>query len=243
MADNTRNRKAKDSDADGGNVALMNEMKSLSAKMDTLQLNLEQQINSKFDSLNERMGKLIAETQASMKYELEKTAAELRANLDTEVGIISSRMERIEAKIAAKCATPSFDPNVSIIIVGLPQDDNEDLMAKVVNLLRDGLRCDPVPTPAAVERVRARGTKPGLVKVELPSVEEKVAVLRRKAKLKDNDRFQRVFLSSAKSHSERLVDLNFRTLLRETSILKDYYVTANGRLVKRMERQPRQGSE
>lgn len=147
----------------------------------------------------------------------------------------------MEEKIATKCAKPNFDPDVSIIIVGLQHEDGEDLMAKVLNLLRDGLRCDPVPTPVAVERVRARGPKPGLVRVELPSVGEKVAVLRRKAKLKDHDRFQRVFVSSAKSHAERLVDLNFRTLLRETPIGKDFYLAANGRLVKRTGEQPRQG--
>lgn len=82
-----------------------------------------------------------------------------------------------------------------------------------------------MPNPVAVEHVRAQGTKPGLVRVGLQSVEEKVAVLRRKAKLKDHDRFQRMFVSSAKSHAERLLDLNFRTLLRETSFGKNFYLT------------------
>lgn len=240
MAENTRNRKQKDSEPDGGNAALMNEIRALSAKMDTMQTTLETQISNWFLSLNERMEKLLFESQANMKADLENMAAELRANLDMEVGIITSRMERIETKIAEKCITASFEPNVSIIIVGLQQEDNEDVMAKVLNLLRNGLGCDPMPTPVAVERIRARGTKPGLIKVELSSVEEKVAVLRRKAELKDHECFQKVFVSSAKSHAERLVDLNFRTLLRETSVGKDFYLAANGRLVKRTAGQPRQ---
>ncbi|KAK7929363.1 hypothetical protein WMY93_005758 [Mugilogobius chulae] len=177
-----------------------------------------------------------------MKKELETTAAEIRANLDAEVAIMSVRMERIEAKIANK-STLRFDPIVSVIIVGLQQEDHEDLMAKVLDLLRNGLCCDPVPTPAAVERVRARGNKPGVVKVQLSSVEEKVAVLKRKAKLKEDVRFQRVFVASAKSHAERLLDLNFRALLRETFVGKDFYLAANGRLVKRTGGQPRQGHE
>lgn len=93
MADNTRNRKLKDLEPDSGNLALMNEIKSLSTKMDNVQSALEAQIKNKFHSLNERMGELIAESQANMKAELERTAAELRANLDMEVGIMASRME------------------------------------------------------------------------------------------------------------------------------------------------------
>lgn len=122
-------------------------------------------------------------------------------------------MEKMEQKISEKEAKKkSFDPDVSVIIVGLPQSEGEDLMAKVNNLLHVGLGCDTVLCPAAVERVRTRGDRPGLVKVELSSVQEKVTVLRRKSKLKDNDSFNKVYVSSAKSHAERLMDLNFRTL-------------------------------
>lgn len=68
-----------------------------------------------------------------------------------------------------------FDQDVSLMIMGLPYEDNEDLMTIVKNV-----RAEPV----AVERIRTRGGKPGLVKVELRSVEESLAELRRK--LKDN---------------------------------------------------------
>lgn len=56
--------------------------------------------------------------------------------------------------------------------------------------------------PVALEWVRARGNQLGLVKVELSSVQEKVTVLCRKSKLKDNHSFNKVYVSSAKSHAE-----------------------------------------
>lgn len=87
--------------------------------------------------------------------------------------------------------------------------------------------------PAAVERVRARGDRPGIVKVEMSSVQEKVTVLRRKSKLRDNDSFNKVYMTSAKSHAERLMELHFRTLIHETAVGKDFYLTGNGRMVKR----------
>ena len=86
-------------------------------------------------------------------------------------------------------------------------------MAKVTDLLQNGLRCDAslYRYPVAVERIRARGELPGLVKVELGSVEEKVKVLRRKSKLRDNQGCEDIHVSSAKTHAKRLVELNFRT--------------------------------
>lgn len=98
----------------------------------------------------------------------------------------------------------------------------------------EGLHCDPVPKLVAAEPVGARGERqPTLVKVELETVRDKVAVLRRKFKLNDSDTFGRVFISSAKSHAERLMEINLRTL-REIPAAKDYYVAGNGRLVKRV---------
>lgn len=64
-------------------------------------------------------------------------------------------------------------------------------------------------------------------------MQEKVSALHRKSKLKDNDRFNKVYASSAKSHAERLVELNFRTLIHETAVGKDFYLTGNERMVKR----------
>lgn len=93
--------------------------------------------------------------------------------------------------------------------------------------------CEPVPKIVAVERMRAQGRNTGLIRVELETTPEKVAVLRRRFKLKDNESYRRVYVSSAKSHAERLMEFNLRTLLREIPAAKDYYLANNGRLVKR----------
>ncbi|XP_013866651.1 uncharacterized protein LOC106519492 [Austrofundulus limnaeus] len=230
MADNTRQRKPKDADGD-----LVTELRALSAKFDRMQTSVEEQMNAKIDSLRGSLERTISESQAALKSEWEKTATELRLNLDMEVGILVSRMEKIELKMAEnETRGKSFDPDVSLIVAGLPQaDGDEDVVTKVKDLLREGLRCEPVPEVVAAERVRARGQHPGLVKVELKSVQDKVMVLRRKSKLRDHANYERVFVSSAKSHAERLLDYNLRTLLREIPAGKHYYLAANGRLVKR----------
>lgn len=201
-----------------------------------MQVKIETQMDVKISTLRGSLEKLISDGQTAFKTELEKVVKEMCHNLDLEVSILSSRMDSIEMKMNTKeTRGKPFDPDVSLVIVGLPQEEGEDVEAKVKVLLREGLRCDPVPKLVAVERVRPRGRQPGLVKAELQTVQDKVAVLRRKSKLKDHDNYRRVYVSSAKSHAERRMDFNLRTLLREIPTAKDYYLSGNGRLIKRSE--------
>ncbi|CAJ1066510.1 PREDICTED: uncharacterized protein LOC106519492 [Xyrichtys novacula] len=234
-----------ESECCSGGAAIMKELKALNTRLDRMQIDFENQVNSRSDSMemqvNSRvdklcgsMEKLTAENKDAVLKEIEKATKDMRANLDTEVGILCARMEKMEKKISdTEARKKSFDPETSVIVVGLPESEVEDLMSKVRDLLHDGLGCDTVVCPVAVERMSARGNRPGLVKVELSSVQVKIAVLRRKSKLKDNERFNKVYVSSAKSHAERLLELNFRSLIRETAVGKDFYLTGNGRLMKR----------
>lgn len=245
MADNTRHRK-KDAECDQASV--MNELRALGAKMDQMQTKMDNvkitmdemptkmqaQMDEKINDLRGCLEKLICDGQAAFKSELEKVTQEMRQNLDLEVGIMCSRMDNIETKMnSIQVRGKPFDPDVSLVIIGLLHTEDEDVEAKVNRLLREGLGCEPVPKLVAAERVRARGRQPGLVKVELETVQDKVTVLRRKFKLKDSDSYGRVFVSSAKSHAERLMEINLRTLLREIPAAKDYYLASNGRLVQR----------
>lgn len=91
-----------------------------------------------------------------------------------------------------------------------------------------------MPELVAVERLRPRGPGPSIIKVEFRTVEEKVAALRLKHLLRENWSFERVYIRSAKSHVDCLIELNFRTLLRELpTVGKDFYITGNGRVMKR----------
>ena len=88
----------------------------------------------------------------------------------------------------------------------------------------------------ALARLKPRfRNKPGLVKIGFESVEQKILVLRNKHELKDQQRFRKVFIQSSKSHVERLLELNARTLLRELPTGKSFRVTANGRIKKKQD--------
>ena len=214
---------------------------SLEKKMEQMGSSLEKKIDGKINSLRDSMVELIKQNQDDMRAELQSKHSEILANVDLE-----TRIDQVEANFNKKVKRSEFDPDVSIIISGLLFEDGENLMQRVKTLISDGLKCDPVPMITAVERLVPRGTGPGVIKVELNTTQEKVAVLRRKRELKDNDTYDKVYIRSAKSHTERLIDLNFRALLDEMPSGKDFFIAGNGRVVRRdtnREREPEDSRE
>ena len=72
----------------------------------------------------------------------------------------------------------------------------------------------------------------GLLKIQLGSVKDEVQVLRNKSKLASHDgEYRNAYLRSSKTHTERLINLKFRTLLRELPNGRNYRVAGNGRVV------------
>ena len=69
--------------------------------------------------------------------------------------------------------------------------------------------------------------------ISLADVNQKILVLRNKSQLKNHREFKRVYIQSAKSHVERLLELNARTLLRELPQGRSYRVSGNGRILRR----------
>ena len=92
---------------------------------------------------------------------------------------------------------------------------------------------DENATVIGATRLKARYGKPGLVKISLSTLEEKKSVLREKRKLRDTQKYKSVFLRSSKTHTERLIELNARTILHELPQGNQFRITSNGRIVKK----------
>ncbi|KAI8482850.1 hypothetical protein Bbelb_393850 [Branchiostoma belcheri] len=141
------------------------------------------------------MEKMVTETKDELKAELERKTKEIGVNIDLEMGHVMARIEACDGAYRGhreeEDVWSEFDPDEG-------RYPGEDIQAKIEELLRTGIHSD-VPVVAA-ERMKPRGRGPGVVKVRLRSVQEKVAVLRGKQKLKGNPLYEKVFL---------------RTLLRE----------------------------
>ena len=64
------------------------------------------------------------------------------------------------------------------------------------------------------------------------SVDDKIRVLKSKQLLKDCEEFSHTYLKGAKTHAERLIDHNFREILKEIPNGGRYRFTGSGRLVR-----------
>ena len=58
-----------------------------------------------------------------------------------------------------------------------------------------------------------RGKNKGVLKIQLKTCEDKIDVLRRKSNLKNSFSFKKVYLHNFKSHTDRLIEIDFKTLL------------------------------
>lgn len=125
--------------------------------------------------------------------------------------------------------------DLTVIVSNLREDNSEDTLTvarSLTNALGDDVSRHVTVTDAQRLPWRVRG-KPRLMKIAYESVDQKVRVLRANTKLKEHAEYRRVFLRSSKSHTERLLELNAKTILSELPNGHLYRVSANGRILKK----------
>ena len=126
-----------------------------------------------------------------------------------------------------------YSPAVTIVATNMPYSKGEDTYMKACDLLYNHMDMNSIHIVKA-KRTPEREGKPGIVKIELGSTEEKISVLRQKSKLASSQsEYNRVYLRSSKPHVERLTEINFRTLLRELPNGNQYRMTGNGRIIRK----------
>ncbi len=121
-----------------------------------------------------------------------KVAAEIdkvRSQLNIDIGQLTTRCEAIERKVENLESRFQFDPEVAIVEHGMPESQGENIMQKCENLVTEALGSLDVQVVRA-KRLVSRNNKPGIVKVELHSQDEKKKVLRQKMKLKQTDTYK-----------------------------------------------------
>ena len=158
-----------------------------------------------------------------VKTKLEDHEKRIGTLVSSELQVVKTRLDMIE--------NPPFGPERTVVISDLPRTGSGDQNYIQELFTRVGLQ-DKVKV-VNVKRMTQRGPRPGLIKVELSTVEEKVEVLRKKLDI--NNLEPDTWMRSSQSHAERLNDLNFKTLLTMIPGGDEWRVTANGRLQRRDE--------
>lgn len=149
---------------------------------------------------------------------------------------MNDKIHRVEERLGAlesrSKQEEEFPISTSVVIINLSEHVDEDIDKKVEDLISKDLGLARIH-PRRSKRLVSKTTKPGLVKVEMKTVEDKVSVLRAKEQLKTSVDNKRVFIRSAQTHEERLMRSNLQTLLNDHPNGNQYRFTGSGRLVKK----------
>ena len=163
----------------------------------------------------------------------------MMANVEPRVESCELRIATLESNIDDHIrdnphATPEeFPVDTTLVCTGLRESSGENPAAVAQDLINDGLGLINVEVVRA-RRLASRYGKPGLFKIQLPTVTDKIAALRVKRNLMDSG-YRGVFIRSSTTHTDRILHQNFMAILKELPNGDNYRVTSNGKLVTRDE--------
>ena len=123
-----------------------------------------------------------------------------------------------------------------MLLRGVYYEPDEILVNKVDRIIQHLLPNITIPVQVVgAERLSNRNPKyPALVKIAFATVDQKIAVLKAKRHLTTALEFKSVRLWSSKTHVERLLELNFKTMMDcFPDFSKNYRITTHGKVVKK----------
>jgi hypothetical protein len=189
--------------------------------------NLKKSIDQKFENLNKMFND-----------RMDRDVKEMKTHIDLEIGKLTRKIEELELRVSdiernqLASSNVQFDPEVTVVAINLPKSPDENTMEEVADLFNVGLKIRDVE-PVRVLRLPSREGKPGIVKIELSNREDKIATLRAKTNLRFSQEFRKVFLRTSMSHTDRILQMNFREILKELPNGDTYRIAANGRVLKK----------
>lgn len=170
---------------------------------------------------------------------IDETLKAIRTDLDLEIGKQQSQIDSLSQSVASILEriqvvekgehphsvyrspdesntfienerNPLNNADITIIASNIPQEPDENILEisqELINTLNESVEV------VAAARLRNRKFgKPALVKISFASVQDKIKILREKKQLKTGGKYKNVFLRGSKTHTERLLELNARTL-------------------------------
>ena len=156
------------------------------------------------------------------------TTLEYRVNgQDQNITALKEEVANIKSQV-----NKDFDPEVTLVVTNQLRYVKDNPLAYSCRLL------DSLGRPATIVDVlhtQPRDNSNGVLKIELGSKEEKIDVLRHKTSLKDTHDFKSIYIRSSKTHTDRVMDYNFKTIITELmpDTASHYRIAGNGKLIKK----------
>ena len=194
----------------------------------------QESLQKTFDSKLEKLRNEVVKT-------IDDKIRSVKLDLDLQFAGLERRIELFEGELNSLKADSGFVDNsvnncdITVIATNVPVRHDRSLMETARALISAlGTDVSDHSMITDVKRCPDRGTgKPPLLKIAFETVNQKVEVLRAKKKLNDSSEFKNVYFRSSKNHTERILELNAKTLLSQIPNGNQFRVTGNGRIVKK----------
>ena len=220
---------------------IMDKLSSIELGQDSLRRTLE----SKMDRLR---NELLANTDQKLQAMKTDIYTDI-SRLDVAYRQIRDDLEHIQntpiqhAENRPYTGNPVDDVSTTVIAYNLPRapaedgadgDTLDDVVASLLNAISTDTNVFRSIQTSRLQNPRQGNV--GLVKIALETTAQKIALLRAKRQLKSHDDYNNVYIKSSKTHAERLIETNARTIIQQIPNGKDFRITASGRIVKRNDR-------
>ena len=151
-------------------------------------------------------------------------------NVSTKFNILKKEYDDRIIKLETELASIKAE---GITTSTLRHEGGEDLMLRCKDVLNNGLGLRDIDIVNS-KRVGVYDGKPGIVKMQLCTLNDKIKVQHSKGRLRDLERFRRVYIRSSKSHEERLLNQDTYELLKLHGKADEYTFTGSGKLMKKI---------
>ena len=157
--------------------------------------------------------------------------------LEARVQEQALEITQLKAALPKGNANPLNNTELTVIVSGLPAYPGEDPLLVAENIVEHlGADQNNVPVKSQVKVLAAARlpnrnlSRPPLLKVRFKSLKEKKLVLTYKKNLHQSP-LKHIYLRSSKSHEERLLEFNMRTILENCPWGKHFRIAGSGRLL------------
>ena len=218
----------------------MNYINQLEASFDAHKRNMTDQMKHVHDQIHQLSSRL-DDHKGHMVNQIKTLGDDLQNYVDMDVGRMVFRIEGAEAKVKTledkqgKTSTPMWLSSWLMSPIMKEKTHRRDQKESFTRALecRRSLWFGPSDCPKErKDKVNKQQTGTPLITIELPDLETKIRVLTSKRRLADPEQWWRSWMrSSKKSHTERLIDLNFQTVLDMIPDGNTMPITGSGRIV------------
>lgn len=193
------------------------------------------EFNNRIDGLASKLENKIRQ---SVENNIETKLNQAKDQLKSDIDLVSIKQDITSMKKSyAEITNSEIGIENDIIIrnyISDPKEADEPQLTlnKVNTLLRDGLKFTDIKV-VKCERKKTRSSRPGVVIATLETREQKQKVLENKKKLRNTQRFSKVYIEEARPLTSRINESNMLTVLHELGKKEQYFMSSNGRLLKK----------